>query len=1196
MLLLSLMTAAAQPVVTDTDFSSSRLFNEKKVTGIITDRRGLLWVSTWGGLYRFDGYRFVSDKIRPGDGNELDNSRIDDVQQRQDGNLICQSFSNCYLYDVSTSRFRFLPNVKADSMQARRRQIYTDIAFQRDGYHLRLADKQLEWLDTLSGRWQTLVSGFHLWHVNPEGIVWGVMADGRLHRYVVNRPQGEVLDTGEAVLLLYRDRRGFIWQANDDGSVLLRDGRGKRIGYLSPSGVVVGQKTTLARVYSITDDGQGRVLLGTREKGLYVLTPQGRAYSIRQYTHQADDPYSLSDNNIYSLCVDGPSVWVGTLLGGLNLMKTEQGRTVFLHHDNRCPNFPQQDNYHDIRSITKVGSTLVLGSSSGIYTFRSQTNAPEKIRFYQSQRVNDDPRSLASNGLMSVNYIEGKGLFVCPSHAGLCWTDETDLLHDNLRFETWNTDAGAPSDAALQVFADKGGRTWVVYEDVLSQYDLAGHTSADFMQTTNETLKYSGSQPVVTDDGHTLLASQLGVVKVNLAELNQSARSVPLLMTALHVNGQPVFYSLDADTLLLQKDQRNFSLEFAALEMEGTDYVEYAYRLEGRDSTWIQLGQNRTISFFNLGAGAHQLLIRATNNSRVWSQNPRRITIIIQPTFWETPWAWLLYALLALLAVAVVVLIVVYIYRLRLNADFEKRMTDMRLRYFTDISHDLRTPLTLILGPVSELLKDSTLAAKSRDYLSLIHHNAKRMLTLTNQLLDFRKIENSKMRLLIERMDLKEELGEVVDDFRYLAEEHHIELTLQDQTREAAYVWGDKDKIQKIFFNLLSNAFKYTGEGGRVWVELSGDDDHVTATVCDTGQGISQQVMSRLFKRFETILSDNYMKPSTGIGLSLVKTLTEMHHAQLTVSSKEGEGSRFGIVFQKGNNHFLQDQYVQMMTSTDRLKTSETDMITETAADGPADDGGVRLMVVEDDAEMLQFVSGILTPSYHVLRAVDGQDGLEKASQLQPDLIISDINMPRMNGWQMLEQLKQHTETSHIPVVLLTANGTLDNRIKGATEGVDDYIVKPFSPDYLLARVKTILTRQEQMRRRFLETYTQSASEEPAAEEPKLSKPDAEMMEKLRTYMEEHLADDTPIQTLADHVGMSRTLFYNKVKGITGLTPVDFYRKYHIERAAQLMREEGLTVSEACYRTGFSDPKYFSKVFKKFTGQSPSEYKNEGGK
>ena len=808
---------------------------------------------------------------------------------------------------------------------------------------------------------------------------------------------------------------------------------------------------------------------------------------------------------------------------------------------------------------------------------------------------------------MSVSYIEGQGLFVCTSHAGLCRATSKELLHDDLEFETWNTERGAPSDQTLQVFADDDRQVWVIYEQGFSRLDVATMTSTDFMENATPH-RHTLAVPVRLSDGSVCLPATDGLLKTSLHTLGHQPGNTPILITALTANGSSVPYSLNADTLRLTKEQRNFTIEFAAVEMAGTEHVEYAYRLEGRDRQWNTTGRNRTLSFFNLGAGTYRLLIRATDNDRHWSQQARRVTIVVEPTFWETPWAWLLYAVAGLLLLGAVILIVMYIYRLRLNADFEQRMTEMKLRYFTNLSHELRTPLTLIEGPVTEMLEDTTLPERQRGYLSLVHHNARRMLTLVNQILDFRKIQNSKMTLLVERLDLRKELEEVMGDFRYLARDQQTDFTLVDLTDGDHYVWGDRDKTQKIFFNLLSNAFKYTAPGQRIWIELSGDGQTLSAAVCDTGKGIPQHALSRLFARFETLVGDNYMKSSTGIGLSLVKELATLHHARLSVESREGEGSRFKVTFLKGSQHFQHDGHVEFAKPANR-QPSQAPSEEQPAGGQPApaplqeehEGGTTTIMIVEDDAEMLQFVSGILSADYRVLQAVDGQDGLEKAGEAQPDLIISDVNMPRMNGWQMVEALKSGRETSHIPIVLLTANSTQEDRIRGAALGVDDYVVKPFSTKYLRVRVAAIVQKQRQQQQRFMDNYTLPQPAEVvkvelpsdnSGVERRLVQMDTDMMEKLKDFMELHLSESTSVQDMAAHVGMSRTLFYNKIRTITGLTPIDFYRKYHIERAAQMMRVEGMTVAEACYSTGFSDPKYFSKVFKKYIGITPSEYRS----
>ena len=385
LLTMSCLTLSARPVVSITDFTGANGLNGNKVTGMTTDRRGLLWISTWGGLYHYDGYQFTAYKIRPGDGNELDNARIDDVQKDRRGNLICRSYDEYYLFDFATNKFRRLSHVVGMS-QARRR-LHQSGVFCRDGYRLRVQEGELSYYDEAARRWQPLVGSIKLARVHATGVVWALMQDDTFCRIVVSRRRYENIDPGEHVLTLYQQPDGPIWQANNDGSVALRSADGRKLGYLNREGGVGSTKTDLSRIYAITSDPQGRIYLGTRLDGLYVLTPQGTRYHMSHYTHQPDDPYSLSNDEVFSLFPDGSDVWIGTLRGGLNLMRTEGGRTVFLHHGNRCPNFPKPASLYGIRTFAKTADGVIaISTSDGIYTFQSRTEAPEHIRFYHSAR------------------------------------------------------------------------------------------------------------------------------------------------------------------------------------------------------------------------------------------------------------------------------------------------------------------------------------------------------------------------------------------------------------------------------------------------------------------------------------------------------------------------------------------------------------------------------------------------------------------------------------------------------------------------------------------------------------------------------------------------------------------------------------------------------------------------------------------
>jgi len=1197
LLVLGAMGAPAQPLVTETLLSGTGGLDGNKVTGMTEDDSGFLWVSTWGGLYRFDGYEMRAFRPRPGDGNDLDNARLDDVQNYKHGKLICQSYDAVYEFDPATARFTAVQGMT--NLSTTRRNYGNTSEFKRDGYRLKIVNGQLLCYNDDTRRFELLRDSLMLSFVDRQGIVWAGLKDDHFGRIVVSRPSYTMLDRGTNILTLYTDANGRIWQGNNDGTVAVKDSTGHALGYLQPNGSIGAAPAQMGRVYCMAADRQGNLYLGTRGNGLLRLHPQGTGFALTHFVNEKGNRRSLPDNSVYSLLCDAQGrMWAGTYEGGLCVLQHDAAGDYFIHRSNGCPAFPPCDRSHCVRSMAQAGHVVILGSGAGIYTIDSRQD-PRRATLHHTARDKNDATSLGSSEIIHVAWYPGYGLVACCSFGGVSLCNDKNLLHEGLDFITWNKENQAPSDQAYRSFLDTAGSLWVVFRNALVRYDADKHSFSGFPAKNNETRHLSGA--ACTTPGTIWLGTTVGLVKRPMPALEQNPRPLPIVVTTLRSHDQAVDYNPAGDTLTLEKHQRDITLTFAALALDDNEFVEYAYRLDG-DTAWINLGNNHTINFYDLKAGDHTLRLRSTNNHGEWLDNERSVVIHVKPTFWETPWAWLIYGLLALLAAAVVVGIILYVYRLRMNMDFEKRMTDVKLKYFTDISHDLRTPLTLIEGPVNEMLHDESLNEQNRNYLTLVHNNARRMLTLVNQILDFRKIQSHKLHLFVERIDLREEISQVMSDFEYMANEQHITLALDDRTAQGAMVWGDRDKLQKVFFNLLSNAFKYTPGGRSIRITLDdGPQATLRAAVADEGKGIEQGAINRIFQRFETILADNYMQSSTGIGLSLVKELVQLHHGTLEVASEEGRGSTFTVVLQKGNDHFKTDDNAELITGSERRQTVES--LAESAEDhteAPSADGRTTLLIVEDDAEMLQFVADILSRHYTVATAADGADGLAKAAEVNPDLIVSDINMPRMNGWELTEALKKDSATSHIPVVLLTANSTVDDRIRGAQLGVEDYIVKPFNTEYLLSRLQAILNNRARLQSHFVEQLSGGAHQATALKLPadnaavqlRVEQEDQRFMERLRDFMEENLSQNLPIQDLAEHACMSRTLFYHKVKSLTGMTPLDFYRKYHIERAAQMLRGEGQTVAEACYNTGFTDPKYFSRVFKQFMGMSPSDYRN----
>ena len=692
--------------------------------------------------------------------------------------------------------------------------------------------------------------------------------------------------------------------------------------------------------------------------------------------------------------------------------------------------------------------------------------------------------------------------------------------------------------------------------------------------------------------GDTLfLGTNLGVLELDLSKLPHDAYVPPVLLTEMRVQGNPLTGDVNRmKSLTLSPSQRNISFRFAAVDFVSPSTIQYAYRLRGLDDTWNKVENARSASYMNLPAGEYTLEIRSTNNNGVWMDNVRSLRLIVEPKFSETAWAWVLYAGLFLLLVGTVCYVLFYIYRLRHRIDTEQQLADIKLRFFTDISHELRTPLTLISAPVDEMLQSRTLSEQDRKHLSLVHVNIRRMLRMMNQILDFRRLQNHKMKLVLEEADLVALLRQVMAHFQAVAGEKHMDFSLSTPV-EKLPMWLDVDKVEKVFFNLLSNAFKYTPAEKTVTVEVELADTEVRVSVADKGIGIDEQHRKTLFQRFETFGHSDMMHPSSGIGLSLVKELVDLHHGHIDVESRLGEGSRFTVTLPLNRTVYEHDRQTEFILNDGLLSASPVreEAVPETGDERPT------LLVVEDNDELRSFLREILSGTYHVLEASDGKQGLELAAEHVPDLIVTDVMMPVMDGLEMVRHVKADRRICHIPIVVLSAKSSLDDRIEGLEHGIDDYLAKPFSSAYLKTRIASLLRQRRELQELYMARLQTSPTKEPVPEvpdSPRLEPYDAQFMKQVTDCVEQNMTNpDFEIEQLAEHLNVCRTVFYRKLKSITGLTPVAFVGELRLKRAIRLMEQADLSISQVAYMTGFKSPKYFSTVFKKATGCTPSEYR-----
>ena len=745
-------------------------------------------------------------------------------------------------------------------------------------------------------------------------------------------------------------------------------------------------------------------------------------------------------------------------------------------------------------------------------------------------------------------------------------------------------------------------------------YNKRDYYDKKYMQ---QELYFTEAAPVL-ENNQLLLGTDIGILKISPEHLQKSNYAPPIVFTGFKIQGTSQDLDInDLEELRLKPSERNVTFQFAALDYVAPESISYAYRLKGLEEKWNEVDNSRSASYINLPPGEYELQIRSTNSDGVWMEKARILPITVLPTFWETYWAWILYVVLFVLSTATIVYIILYIYRLRHQINIEQQLANIKLRFFTDISHELRTPLTLIASPVSEILEHETLTTNARKHLTLVHKNTERMLHLVNQILDFRKIENKKMKVLLEKTDVLSLLQKVMDNFRLIAEEKNINYQLETN-QEAIETWIDQDKFEKIIFNLLSNAFKYTPANKSITVIANVESSRLIVSIKDEGIGIDLQKQQTLFQRFETLVKFNILQPSSGIGLSLVKELIELHCGNIEVKSQPGVGSEFTVILpmnqkvyegRENTEFILNDGNSVPAEKKNEIRpmveiASMADITPSETAKEPNqisnEEDPVSILIVEDNVELRNFLSDILSESYRVLTATNGQEGLDQAREYIPDLIISDIMMPAMDGLDMVKNIKENREICHIPIILLSAKSSLDDRISGLEQGIDDYITKPFSATYLKIRIKSLLHQRKELQEIYWKAWSEKLNntQETTLEEkltpsqPQIISYDEQFMQQVMQVMEEQMENsELTVDEFAQLLNLGRSVFYQKLKSIIGLSPVDFIREIRIKRAVQLIDSGEYNFSQVAYMTGFNDPKYFGKCFKRQMGMTPSEYK-----
>lgn len=1021
---------------------------------------------------------------------------------------------------------------------------------------------------------------------------------------------------GNNIRAIYQDRNGYIWTGSKDKIVRIYDKNLHYIGNLTKQGTISSYSTDqLGVVYAIMQDHEGTIWIGTKGNGLFAARPGNKplSYHLTQYTTNIDNVYSLSGNEIYSLYEDKHQrIWIATFEGGINYLERDADKenVKFINYKNRLRNYPISQCYRTRFVTSDSEGRIWIGSAAGLLMCDGNCNKAEEIIFHRYCRIPGDIQSLSNNDVHNIFFTQNKEMYVGTFGGGLNKLISFD--HEQARFRAYTMKDGLSSDVLLSIEEDGKGNLWCATEEELYKFNpdtkkFISYPSRVFPRQVN----FNEGAALRTQSGYLMYNTIKGILYFLPDSINTSNYIPPIVFTNLQQAEKTITPSEsgiltthidDTELLKLPHDKNSFSIQFAALDMKFPDNISYSYQLEGFENNWNNIGKQRTATYTNLPKGHYVLKVRSTNSDGIWVENTRTLPIVVLPSFWETPWAYCLYIVFILLIIFTAAYILFTIFRLKHKVSVEQEISDIKLRFFTNISHELRTPLTLIAGPVEQILQHGKLNNEEREQLILVERNTNRMLRLVNQILDFRKIQNKKMKMRVQQIDLIPFIRNIMENFNSLADEHQIDFEMITQL-SSVKIWADVDKLEKILFNLLSNAFKYTPQGRQIKVIVQAEENNVTIAVEDQGIGIAENNQKSLFVRFENLVDKNlFNQASTGIGLSLVKELIDMHHGKIDIHSKPGEGSCFSVKLQKGKEHFdetvefilsdyvvadINSEYLTMQLST-LVKSEKEDL----------DNEKNTILIVEDNQELRFFIKTIFIQHFNVIEAENGNIGFEKSKKYIPDIIVSDVMMPEKDGIEMVRELREEITTSHIPIVMLTAKSTIESKIEGMQLGVDDYITKPFSAAYLKARIFNLLEQRRKLQVLYcasllpLSAEQQTNNQEDKASQPILSSNDQKFMDKVIDTIEKHLDNgDLTVEEIANEVNMSRSVFFKKLKMLTGLSPVEFLKEIRMKRAAQLIETEEYSMAQIAYMVGLNDSHYFSKCFKQQYGITPTEYK-----